>query len=178
MTVAPAKMERVAADELHVLNRERIRHGLRSQHALAGHLVNALRARADAPERGRTVATLALVAPSDAHLCVRLLRDLARLNCGAAPLLPTHKKPLAVSTCRLCDRVGLDVVMRGRPSSFAIAQDDRLRRFVADACNRLDRTRNVGRLLYDDERDLCAHLFHLPVSEGADRAGQTVFEQD
>src|SRR5438105_15423872 len=62
MAVAPAKVERVAPDELHVLNRERIGDCFRSQHALARHLVDALRARTDAPERRRTIVTHAPVA--------------------------------------------------------------------------------------------------------------------
>src|ERR1041384_4856288 len=97
MAVAPTKVERITPDQSNVRDRERVRHRLGPEHALAGHLIDALSARADTPQRGGLVAAHALVAPSDAQTRIRFLLDLARLDGRAASLLPTHRKLLAVS---------------------------------------------------------------------------------
>src|SRR5215212_2208925 len=113
VAVAPAEVERVAADEPHVRDQQLVGDGLGLEHALAGELVDALRAGAQPPQQRRAVAALAPVAPSDAQLRVRLLHDLARLDGRPAPRRFAHR--LLVLLHGLLDDVGRDVEVRGVP---------------------------------------------------------------
>src|SRR5215204_6153802 len=80
VAVAPAEVERVAADEPHVRYLQLVGDGLRLEHALAGELVDALRAVAEPAQQRRPVATLAPVVPRPPQLDGGLLHDLARLD--------------------------------------------------------------------------------------------------
>src|SRR5215204_194052 len=176
VAVAPAEVERVAADEPHVRYLQLVGDGLRLEHALAGELVDALRAGAEPAQQRRPVATLAPVAPRDPQLGVRLLHDLARLDGRPAPRSFAHR--LFMLADGLLDHVRGDVEVGGVPDGAAVAEDERLRRLVADARPLLDLARHVAALLHDDDGDGRRDGRHLAVGPRADRARVAMFEEE
>src|SRR5215207_7813664 len=99
VAVAPAEGEGVATDQRDVLDLQLLGDRLGLEHALAGELVDALRARAQAAQPRRLVDARPPVAPRDAQTRVRLLHDLARLDGRAAPQRFAHNdKEFSVSS--------------------------------------------------------------------------------
>src|SRR5215204_2344209 len=122
VAVAPAEVERVAADDSHVRYLQFVGDHLRLEHALAGELVDALRAGAEPAQQRRAVAALAPVAPRDPQLRVRLLHDLARLDGRPAPRRFAHL--LLIFPDGLLDHVRRDVEVGGVPDGAAVADDE------------------------------------------------------
>ena len=84
VTVAPAKVERVTPDDAEILDFHLLRNAFGLQHSFASPLVDALRARARAPQISGTITALPAVAPRDAHCEIVLLLDFTWLNLRSA----------------------------------------------------------------------------------------------
>ena len=84
MTVAPAKIERVTADDAEILDFNTLRNALGLQHSLASPLVDALRARTRAPQVRCVVTALPAVTPRDAQCEVVFVFDLPGLDLRSA----------------------------------------------------------------------------------------------
>src|ERR1700730_14370342 len=80
MSVAPAKVQRVTANDREITDLNFVRNGFRPQRSLSCPFVHALRAGARPSQRCRIVVAHALVVPGDSQMSIALLRNLSRLN--------------------------------------------------------------------------------------------------
>jgi hypothetical protein len=84
VTIAPAKVERVAANYTDILDFNLLRNAVGLQHTLSSPLVNALSTRTGTPQIGGAIKTAPIVAPKDAKREIVIMLDLSWLNLRSA----------------------------------------------------------------------------------------------
>src|SRR5258706_13032251 len=81
VTVAPTKVERIAAHDVEIANLDFVGNHFRFQRSLSRPFIHALCAGAYASQSGRVVVAHSVIRPGDSQLRTALLRNLARLDC-------------------------------------------------------------------------------------------------
>lgn len=80
MSIAPAKVQRVATNDREIIDLDFVRDGFRFQRPLPRPFVHALGAWARAAQRHRVIVAHPLVTPGDPQMRITFLRNLSRLN--------------------------------------------------------------------------------------------------